>query len=126
MQKDLIKTSCIHIAKTKKYCFPPARVKKCFFTRLRGNISITTFGTVLFLIGSLHTRFCFYTFFKVFLIFLSFSATREPTRTQCSFIFDIKDRCVCGESNPYQNLTKFQNIMSSIVGFFIFSLSGEI
>ena len=126
MQKDLIKTSCIHIAKTKKYCFPPAQVKKCFFTRLSGNISITSFGTVLFLIGSLHTRFCFYTFFKVFLIFLSFSATRESTRTQCSFIFDIKDRCVCGESNSYQNLTKFQNIMSSIVGFFIFSLSGEI
>ena len=74
---------------------------------------------VLFLVGRLHNMFCLNAFF-------SCTATRGPTRTQCSFILVIKDHFICGESHLYQNLAKFQNIISSIVGILIFFLCSEI
>ena len=55
-----------------------------------------------------------------------FTLALGPTRAQCFFILDIKCHFTCGELNLYQSLTKFQNIMPTIVGVLIFSLFDEI
>ena len=62
--------------------------------------------------------------FDIFWIFPNFlrseviscSATRDNSYTKYA-ILDIKFRFTCGESDPYSNIVKFQNIMTSIIAY---------
>ena len=86
MQKGLIKTSCIHIARIKKYCFRPTRVINFFFTCQLRNKSITFQSQLCFWQGSciLGTALTHFLRFSNFLV-LSCSAISKKKSKKVLF-----------------------------------------
>ena len=119
-KKGLIKTSRIHIARTKNIVFQLSELENFPSHASVGTEVLLFLATVLFLIGRLHTRFCRNEIFLIFLGFKLFSNSWANPYTMFLHTWYQGSLYLCGESNLGQNLTTFQNIMSSIVGVYIF------